>query len=84
MCNVQQQLTTIRFLAEGEVTVKVDVSSGRRRTGRERLSVLQVTRPMYNDVWQSGDSSNAPIRKIICRTNHVEKKIKNKLSPLKK
>lgn len=51
---------------------------------RERLSVLQVTRPMYNDVWQRGDSSNAPIRKIICRTNYVEKKIKNKLNPFAK
>lgn len=51
---------------------------------RRRLSVLRVTRPMYGDVWQRGDSSNAPIRKIICRTNYVEKKRKNKLSPLKK
>lgn len=51
---------------------------------RERLSVLRVTRPMYNDVWQRGDSSNAPIRKIICRTNYVEKKIKNKLNPFAK
>lgn len=63
-------------MAEGRVTVKVDVSFGRRRRTRERLSVLQVTRPMYNDVWQSGDSSNALIRKIICTTNYVEKKNK--------
>ena len=56
----------------------------KRRMREEQLSVLHVTRPMYNDVWQRGDSSNAPIRKIICRTNYVEKKIENKLSPLKK
>lgn len=32
----------------------VNCSAGKRRM-RERLSVLQVTRPMYNDVWQRGD-----------------------------
>lgn len=45
--------------------------------------MLQVTRPMYNNVWQRGDGLNAPIKKIIFRTNYVENKIKNKLSILK-
>lgn len=79
LCNVQQQLTTIR---SGGREKLLGVSFLGKRQRREQLSVLQVT--MYNDVWQRGDSSNAPIRKIICRTNYVEKKIKNKLNPLKK
>lgn len=45
---------------------------------------VSATRLMYSDVWQRGDSSNAPIRKIICRTSYVEKKIINKLSPFTK
>lgn len=78
--NLQQYV-----LAEGEVTgVSLWEEANERERERERLSVLRVTRPMYNDVWQRGDSSNAPIRKITCRTNYVENKIKNKLSPFEK
>lgn len=85
LCNVQHQLTTIRF-GRGRSYWCELVGGGERERERERerLSVLRVTRPMYNDVWQRGDSSNAPIRKIICRTNYVENKIKNKLSPFEK
>lgn len=82
LCNAQQQLSTIHFWQKENLTVRLDVSSVENRRTRERLSVLRVTRRMYNDVWQRGDSSNAPIRKIFFffRTNYVENKIKNKLS----
>lgn len=84
LCNVQQQLTTIHFGRRKSYHLTGCEIIGKRQRKREQLSVLQVTRPMYNNVWQRGDSSNAPIKKIIFRTNYVEKKIKNKLSPLKK
>lgn len=38
---------------------------------------FSATATMFNDVWQRGGSSNAPI-KIICKRNHIEKKMKNK------
>lgn len=76
LCNAQQQLTTIRFGRREKLPFNWIVSSLGRGKKRKQFSVLQVTRPMYNDVWQRGNSSNAPIRKIICRTNYVEKKRK--------
>lgn len=88
---VQCSTTTYNtFWQKGEVIVwmwdSLGEGGGRGGGGGEwkRLSVLQDTRLMYSDVWQRGDSSNAPIRKIICRTSHVEKKIINKLSPFTK
>lgn len=58
-------------LAEREKLL--DVSSSEME-GEEAKETTAVSATMYNDVWQRGDSSNAPIRKIICRTNYVEKK----------
>lgn len=67
LCNVQE-LLTIHF------GWKKTYSLTECELSRIGLSVLQVTRPMYNNVWQRGDSLNAPIKKIIFRTNYVEKK----------
>lgn len=43
----------------------------KRERERDGFQCYELQRPMYGDVWQRGDSSNAPIRKIICRTNYV-------------
>lgn len=69
--------TTAEYVL-AEVIDKVDVGSSGGVTWKWAFSATRCKYSTYKDVWQRGNNLNAPNRKIICRTNYVEKKENHK------
>lgn len=73
---MQSLQTVSTYLSKRRYPPLLTIQFGREMTDKvgSMNIMLQHGACMYNNVWQQGNGSNTPIRKIICRTTYIEKK----------